>query len=56
MRFSKLLDIEGFEDEKRFVKNSSKHFPISSLPETQMPCWFFTKSIAFLLLLIIVMR
>ena len=38
MRFSRLLGIEGLEDVKMFVKNSSKHFPISSLPETQMPC------------------
>ena len=56
IRPSKLFGIEGLNDVNKPVKNSTKHFPISSLPEIQLPCWFFRKSIAFLPLLIIVER
>ena len=37
MRSSRLLGIEGLEKENKLIKNSSKHLPIFSLPNTHMP-------------------
>ena len=37
MKSSRISRIEGLEEENKLIKNSSKHLPISSLLDTQMP-------------------